>query len=196
MNVIVRNTVNRAYARIEVKAVTDEDAREIRGTATTPTADRMGDIVEPLGIAFASPMPLLWQHRHDQPVGHAWFDKATKDGITFRARLASVAEPGKLKDRLDEAWQSLKAGLVGAVSIGFRALEIEPLNAKDPWGPVRFVKSEVLELSLVTVPANAEATITQIRSIDRAASGRKAVVYLTPPASGLPLIKVTRRARR
>lgn len=162
--------MNRAYSVLQVRSV-DEDARVIRGIATTPSPDRMGDVVEPLGVSFKNPMPLLWQHNHSHPVGTVKFDKPTKDGITFEAQVASINEPGVLKDRVDEAWQSVKAGLVRAVSIGFRSLEHTVM--KD--GGWRFIKSEVLELSLVTIPANADATITAIKSIDtelRAASGR------------------------
>ena len=171
--------MNRAYSLLELKSV-DADKREIKGIATTPTPDRMGDIVEPLGISCADDLPLLHQHDSRRPVGRVKLSKPTKDGIAFEARLAHVDEPVTLKDRIDTAWAEVKSGLVRGVSIGFRALETEPLNAKDPWGPTRFVKSEVLELSLVTVPANADATISQIRSIDRAATGRS-VVRLNPP---------------
>jgi HK97 family phage prohead protease len=163
--------LNRAYSLLEVKGVDDEQ-RIIRGTATTPEPDRVGDIVEPLGVKFKNPMPLLWQHRSDAPVGTVKFDKPTKDGITFEARLPKIDEPGNLKDRVDEAWQSVKAQLVRAVSIGFRALEYTRLEG----GGLRFVESEVMELSLVTIPANAQATITQIKSFDAellAASGKE-----------------------
>ena len=162
--------MNRAYSILTVKAVEDGE-RVIRGIATTPTPDRMGDIVEPMGVQFKNPMPLLWQHDHAKPVGHVKFDKPTKDGITFEAKLAGIDEPGVLKDRIDEAWQSVKAGLVAAVSIGFKAIEYAFI---ENGGGIRFIKSEVLELSLVTVPANADAVITTIKSIDtdtRAALG-------------------------
>ena len=36
--------------------------RMITGVATTPTPDRVGDIIEPLGVRFNNPLPLLWQH--------------------------------------------------------------------------------------------------------------------------------------
>jgi HK97 family phage major capsid protein/HK97 family phage prohead protease len=162
--------MNRAYALLTVKAV-NEDLRIITGVATTPTPDRVGDIVEPLGVKFKNPMPLLWQHRSAEPVGHVRFDKPTKEGITFEAKMPKVEEPGRLKDRLDEAWQSVKLGLVRAVSIGFRSIE----HAFMDDGGIRFIESEVLELSLVTIPAQADAKIETIKSIDaevRAASGR------------------------
>lgn len=163
--------MNRAYAVLDVKSV-DEDKRVIRGIATTPSPDRVGDIVEPLGVSFKNPLPLLWQHKADKPVGHVKFDKPTKDGITFEAYIESIDEPGVLKERLDEAWQSVKLKLVRAVSIGFRAIEYAFMDD----GGIRFVQSEVMELSLVTIPANADATIQSIKSIDtelRAASGIK-----------------------
>lgn len=153
--------MNRAYSILAIKAVDDEE-RVIRGIATTPDPDRVGDIVDPMGVAFTNPMPLLWQHDHKSPVGTVTFDKPTKTGITFEARLPKVAEAGALRDRIDEAWQSVKLGLVRAVSIGFRALEYSFMDD----GGIRFMKSEVYELSLVTIPANADATITAIKSID------------------------------
>lgn len=163
--------MNRAYSLLTVRAVDDEQ-RIIRGTATTPTPDRMGDIVEPMGVSFKNPLPLLHQHDSKSPVGTVKFDKPTKAGITFEARLPKIEEPGPLKDRVDTAWGEVKAGLIRAVSIGFRALE----HAFMDDGGIRFIASEVLELSLVTVPANADAVITTVRSIDApllAATGKE-----------------------
>jgi len=159
--------VHRAYAIFHVKAV-DADRRVISGIATTPEPDRTGDIIEPLGVTFKNPLPLLLFHDAKKPVGVTKFKKPTKDGIEFEATIATVDDPGALKDRVDEAWQSIKAGLVSGVSIGFRAIE-EAFN-KETNG-FRFLRTEVLELSLVTVPANASATIHSIKAIDLAASG-------------------------
>jgi HK97 family phage major capsid protein/HK97 family phage prohead protease len=158
--------MNRAYSLLEVKNF-EEDRRILTGVATTPTPDRVGDIVEPFGVKFANPLPLLHQHRSDQPVGHVTFKKPTKDGITFEARLPHIKEAGPLKDRVDTAWAEVKAGLVRGVSIGFRGIESELMDT----GGIRFKETEVMELSLVTVPANAEATIHNIKSFDTAASG-------------------------
>lgn len=152
---------NRAFSFITVKAV-DEEQRIITGIATTPTPDRVGDIVEPLGVKYKNPLPLLWQHRSDQPVGTVRFDKPTKDGITFTARLPRIDEPGPLKDRVDTAWGEVKHGLVRAVSIGFKDIEFSRMEG----GGYRFIESEVLELSLVTIPANQDATIQTVKSID------------------------------
>jgi HK97 family phage prohead protease len=179
--------MNRMYSVLTVKAVED-DERVIRGVATTPSPDRVGDVVEPLGVQFRNPMPLLHQHDSNSPVGTVTFDRPTDKGITFEARLPKIAEPGPLKDRVDTAWGEVKAGLVRAVSIGFRALDdgVELMKT----GGIRFLRSEVLELSLVTVPANADAKISLIKSIDRpllAASGKEptAVDRPVPPgASG------------
>lgn len=146
---------NRAYSVLEIKSVNTEK-RIIKGVATTPSTDRMGDIVEPLGVSFKNPLPLLWQHKHDAPVGTVRFDKPTKDGITFEAELPVVAEEGTLRNRIEEAWQSVQLGLVKAVSIGFKAIEYAFMDE----GGIRFIKSEVYELSLVTIPANADAVIT------------------------------------
>lgn len=175
----------RAYSLMTVKSF-DDESRTFTGVATTPTPDRMQDVVEPEGAKFSLPIPLLWQHNSAQPIGHVTAAKVGKDGISVTAKLVKLDEPGKLKDRLDEAWQSLKSGLVRGLSIGFRGIETQDI--KGTWG-VRFVKWDWLELSAVTVPANADCSITAIKSIDQAllaASGHKLGERDRPPpgASG------------
>jgi HK97 family phage major capsid protein/HK97 family phage prohead protease len=175
--------MNRAYSFLEVKAVAEE-SRTITGWATTPETDRSGDVVEPLGVKYKNPLVLLWQHDHEKPIGNVDFGTPTAKGVPFTATIAKVDEPGILKDRVDEAWQSVKAGLIRAVSIGFRSLDHEPI--KGTYG-LRFKQTEVYELSLVSVPANAGAVITNIKSFDvglPAASGKKefTVVRIEKPA--------------
>lgn len=164
--------INRAYSFLDVKEFTDGDERVIKGIATTPNPDRVGDVVDPLGVEFQNPLPLLWQHEADKPVGLVTFEKPTRKGIKFEARLPKIMEEGKLRDRIEEAWQSVKAGLVRAVSIGFRTLEYEVIKET---GGLQFNRSEVMELSLVTIPANADATIQSIKSFDVGLDSEKTV---------------------
>jgi HK97 family phage prohead protease len=174
--------LNRAYAVLDIKSF-DEDQRIIEGVASTPTVDRVGDIVKPRGAKFSLPMPMLWQHRSGEPIGHVVWAEARDDGIPFRAKIAKSVEPGKLKDRLDEAWQSIKLGLVRAVSIGFQAAADKVTMLKG--GGIQYDEYEILELSAVTIPANVDASIHTIRAIYhglRAASGDTQEV--TPASSG------------
>lgn len=157
---------HRAYSVIEVKNL-NEELRIVEGIATTPEPDRLGDVVESEGAQFKTPLPLLWQHRSDQPVGFVEEVQVRKTGISFKARIVKIEEEGELKNLVNKAWQSVKSRLVRGVSIGFRALEKELLDKDGDsfWGPIRFKKWEWLELSLVTIPANQDASIQTIRSI-------------------------------
>lgn len=174
--------LHRAYSLLNVKGGVTEAADQwcIEGIASTPTPDRMGDVVEPLGARFKTPMPLLWQHNAQKPVGRVEFARPTKTGIPYSAALPKVTEAGALKDRIDEAVQSIKYRLVAAVSIGFSPLEggFEVMKA----GGLRFLEWEWLELSLVTIPANADASITSIKAADFSA---RAALGLT--RKGIPL---------
>lgn len=169
--------MNRAYSLFSIKSF-DEDKRELEGIATTPTPDRMGDIVDPKGGVFKLPIPLLWQHKGDKPIGHVTSARTTNDGIQVTAKLVKPFEgaPKSWAERLDEAWADLKTGLVRGFSIGFNPLEKSQI--KDTYS-YHFQKWEWLELSAVTIPANAEASIQTVKSIDnelRAASGQRSSV--------------------
>lgn len=179
-----KNT-KRVYSTMVVKAV-DEEKREITGIASTPGTDRMGDIVVPAGAKFNLPVPLLWQHEHDQPIGQVIAAKVTDAGIEIVARLAKIDAPSQLAARLEEAWQSIKHGLVRGLSIGFRPLKYAFLDD----GGIEFSEWDWYELSAVTIPANAEASITSVKSFDtalRASSGTKrdGVVRLDKSPAGV-----------
>src|SRR5699024_2079768 len=130
-----------AFSLIEVKAF-DEEKREISGVATTPAVDSYGDEVMPDGAEFDLPIPLLWQHSHDKPIGHVVAAKVSGGKIHVKAKLAKVEESGALRDRLEEAWQSIKHGLVRGLSIGCKPIEWEPIETG-----IKFTKWAWLELS-------------------------------------------------
>lgn len=157
---------NRAWSTLEIKAVND-DERTIEGIASTPTPDRMGDVMEPKGAQFTLPLPLLWQHDAKQPIGQVTAAKVTSSGISIKAKFGKVDEPGRLKDRLDEAWQSVKAGLVRGLSIGWSPIEAAAMKS----GGMHVTKWMWGELSAVTIPMNTEATILAVKELDLAASG-------------------------
>jgi len=182
---------NRAYSTIEIKASTDANGkRTFSGIASTPTTDRMGDIVEPSGAQFNLPLPFLWQHNSRDPIGWVNACKVTKKGIEVEGEIANFPEPGALKDRLDLAWQMLQAKLVRGLSIGFNALESARIDGT--YG-MRYLKWSWLELSAVTIAANGDCSITAIKSADqairRAAFGAGRIVRLdtVPAASGTSL---------
>lgn len=191
--------MNRAYSLIETKAL-DEGRRVFRGTATTPEPDRVMDTINPMGARFKNPLVLLHQHRHDAPIGTMKFSAPTKAGIEFEAEIPVITEPGPLKDRVDTAWGEIASGLVRAVSIGFRPLKYAFMDD----GGIEFQEIEIYELSTVSIPANPDAVISQVKSIDRGlrdALGLPTDDTIQPPtkraASGkaLPVVKLGGTAR-
>lgn len=187
-------TLEQAYAVLDVKADAGGRApRIIRGIASTPSPDRMGHVFETGGATFTNPIPLLLQHDRERPIGLATLT-ATPDGILFEATLAQVDEPGPLRDRLETIWQSVQAGLIRGVSVAYRVLEggAELLRS----GLTRLTKTEICELSLVTIPANADATILAIKSFDLAAAAPvPAPVVLPPPAAPERKLRMTTAER-
>lgn len=155
--------ITKVYSTFIVKDF-DTDARIIHGIASTLATDRMSDVVEPRGARFKLPLPLLWQHDAGQPIGHVTQAHVSDEGISITAQLAKTSTAGTLRERLDEAWESIKLGLVRGLSIGFRSLRDEPL---DGYGR-RFTLWEWIELSAVTIPANAEANIATVKALTKA----------------------------
>lgn len=165
-------SMNRAYSTMELKVVDEANGkRRFTGIASTINADRAQDIVEPKGMTAKLPVPLLWQHDHSRPIGWVTATRVSAKQIEVDCEMAIIEEPGALKDRLDEAWQSIKSKLVRGLSIGFDPAEYVRIDGTYGY---RYTAWELLELSAVTIPMNADCSITTIKSIDqqqRAASG-------------------------
>jgi HK97 family phage major capsid protein len=199
-------TVHRAYSLIDVTKAFDPSTRTFHGIATSPVPDRVGDVIESDGLTFAKTLPLLLYHDHKKPVGEVSLGRPGKDGTPFAARISTVdKDSGVVAERLAEAVDSLSAKppLIRAVSIGFR--ELEPPSFIKETGGFRFSKVEILELSMVVVPAHQEATIANVKSIFNSAQppvgGDRAITPNTPPvgsavvantkATGRPMTKKT-----
>ncbi|KVX18524.1 major capsid protein [Burkholderia ubonensis] len=183
--------MQKSFSSIEIKSV-QEDRREIEGIASTPTPDRVNDVVEPLGLTFQKEIPLLLNHKSDQPVGTVQFGTPTPNGLPFKAKIAKVGEEGEVKRRTDEAWHSVKSGLIKGVSIGFIARASEPLRN----GGTRFTKADVHELSLTAIPANPEAKITGFKALDDTGKGASPTLDLSQLSPELAALYTAGLARR
>lgn len=120
------------------------------------TVDRYGDIVEPSGWVltnFKKNPIALFGHSGGFPIGK-WVDVRV-EGEKLVGRLALAAKGTSA--RLDEIISLVEQGILRAVSVGFRPLKSEPIDATKPWGAQRYLKSELLETSLVSIPANPAA---------------------------------------
>lgn len=120
------------------------------------TVDRYGDVVEPDGWDlrnFKKNPIALFGHDSRFPIGK-WSDLRVEGGKLI-GRL-NLARRGT-SYRLDELIGLVEQGILRAVSVGFRPLKSEPLNPEKPYGAQRYIKSELLETSLVSVPANPAA---------------------------------------
>jgi len=151
-----KNMDSKLYSTFEVKAF-DEEQRIIRGIASTPNADREGDIVMPKGAQFSVPFPLLDGHDHSMPVGQVTKAEVADDGIYIEAFIAKDSD----LPYIEKAWRQVKAGLKRGLSIGFRSLKSKATAT----GRI-FESFEILELSLVTIPANAGAGIAEVKQYD------------------------------
>ncbi len=124
--------------------------------------DSHGDIIAPGAYAAslkahreAGTAPLmLWQHDPHQPLGR-WLDlKEDETGLQVTGQLVLDTVKGR------EAHALLKAGALNGLSIGYRVIDFERL----PGGGRLLKEIELIEISLVSIPAASAARITSVKS--------------------------------
>lgn len=152
--------------------------RIVRGWASTVRPDRVGDIVVPAGGKWTLPVPLLWQHSHKDPVGFVRSIEVRNNGLWIEAEFVEGFE------RADEVWRMVDAELIDAFSIGFRAIDPPEILAT---GGRRYGSWELLEVSCVCIPANADARISRARRPSDAAK------LLATHRDGIPLMRAPAR---
>lgn len=133
----------------------NEEKRTFRGIASTPSQDRVKDIMVPSGAKYVLPIPLLFHHDPTKPIGQVISASITDEGIEVEIHIPEIAEDGELKREVDKAYQSLKYGLVKGLSVGF----LPNWDAAEmiDGGGIKFSDWEWYELSLVTIPCNRES---------------------------------------
>lgn len=120
------------------------------------TVDRYGDIVEPGGWDlrdFKKNPIALFGHDNAFPIG-TWANVRVEAG-KLKAVLRMATDGTSA--RIDELRRLIEQGILRAVSVGFRPLDAEPMDPARPYGPQRFKKQQLLECSVVSVPANPAA---------------------------------------
>jgi HK97 family phage prohead protease/HK97 family phage major capsid protein len=122
------------------------------------TTDRMDDVILSDGwdLANFKKNPIaLFGHRSDFPIGK--WSNLRVENKQLRGHLELA--PEGTSERIDEIRRLIDAGILRAVSVGFRPLERQPIDEKadEFWGPFKFIKQELVETSLVSVPANPNA---------------------------------------
>jgi len=120
------------------------------------TADRYGDVIEPSGWlldSFRSNPVALFNHNPNHVVGN--WRNVRVDG----ERLIGDFEPAPpgTTQVADDVRRLIDANLLRATSVGFLPHESEPRDLKQPGLGTRYTRQELLETSIVSVPANPSA---------------------------------------
>ena len=128
--------------------------------ASTANPDRYGDVINQrgwdLGKYRKNPVILLNHNANSLPIGRGEVDVV--DGQLIVDVEFDMDDP-----QAKEIARKTKAGFLNAVSVGFNPIDATPRNALEKSHPAHglsgqyFDRAELLEISIVTIPANGEA---------------------------------------
>lgn len=161
------------HFQIAVKEVKDlgQGGVEIEGYASTPDLDRYKDIVEPAAFSNALTMfmknpTLLRSHDPDRPAGHVVETRVTDKGLWIRAL---VTEEETKQDVLENRFRAFSIGYIPLMST-LQHEDGSPFNSEvdSPWDAdmVRVIKKlDLVEISIVSTPANGNALFTIASSV-------------------------------
>lgn len=140
--------MEKQYRTGYIKAI-EESEYKISGIASTPSVDRDGDVVDPMGMdtaSFEKNPQLLWSHNpYELPIGTVTRIVKKPNGIFFDAVFAVEDNPFA-----KQVFNMMAKGFLNAFSIGFMPEEFDGNVIK---------AAELFEISVVNIPANAEALV-------------------------------------
>ncbi len=139
-----------------------ENAIYIEGYANTTTKDRVDDVVAAWN--WTDPVlsnymkngfgTLLFMHRHSEPVGKILEVEGRDDGLFVRGFVSSSWK---------DAWM-VQEGLIKGFSIGYR-VDWDNSRYDNISDTYYLAIKELLEISIVTIPANQDSLISSIKSL-------------------------------
>ena len=129
--------------------------------ASTNSVDRHGEVVDNNGWdlkAFKKNPVILWAHDHSEPaIGVS--KKTWVEGVGKKAKLMIQPLLHDVTDKAKAIKTLVEMGVINSLSVGFKPIE-------SPDG-ITFTKNELLEVSMVNVPANAEAMMLAYKSLKK-----------------------------
>lgn len=158
---------------LEDKAIVEPETEYIEATitkasdgsfvaiASTNSSDRHGEVVDNNGWelkAFKKNPVILWAHDHSEPaIGVS--KKTWVEGTGKKAKLMIQPILHDVTEKARAVKQLVEMGIINSLSVGFKPLE-------SPDG-VTFTKNELLEVSMVNVPANADAMMLAYKGLKK-----------------------------
>ena len=148
----------------EVKDFNDKE-RSLLATASRATKDRMGDIIEVEGWKLKNyrknPVVMPFHNYSVLPVGRSLEEFTKGDRLKFRPQFAPY-------DNATLMYSLYRDKYLKGFSVGFVDLKSEPIedteSKGDFWGtPLRFLKMELLEVSVAPIPAHPDA-LSEVKS--------------------------------
>lgn len=167
--------------RIECKAAfTTDDTGMIEGKAWDfATPDRVGDVIEPQAFASAIGKTLPMLYGHDRPVG-VWSNIAVDgEGLKVKGRLLVEDVP-----EAKSARALVRAGGVTGLSVGFVTKKSAPRKG----GGRTISDLDLIEVSIVAVPAHAAARITNAKDLQSMTTETIERPEVKPEAKADPVI--------
>ena len=135
---------------------------KIAGYANTITKDRAGDVVTAQAWAkgvdnYRRNPVLLYQHKHDAPIGRVEKITVDKKGIFVEANVSEAAE------RSHGIQTLIKDGALKSFSVGFRVKDGK-YNREDD--SMMITDVELMEISVVSVPCNQDSLFSIKKSFE------------------------------
>ncbi len=135
----------------KIKGYLEKKENEIIGIASTEAVDRDGEVILQKGWDLENfkrnPVLLVGHNYQEFPIGKAT-DIRIEDGkLVFNAIFSKATEKAK------EAYELVREGILNSFSVGFIPRDWDSKDSKI------ITKAELLEISLVPVPANPEAIV-------------------------------------
>lgn len=145
----------------EIKELEDDNFIVVEGYANTTEKDRMGDIIVEeawnkggLDNYMLNPIVLAF-HDHTKPVGQVIEHSVTNKGLKVVAKIFKAA---------GNVFDFVKDGMLKSFSVGFRVKDADYDEKSD----IFVIKDlELLEISVVSVPANASSTFSVKKSFEK-----------------------------
>lgn len=129
-----------------------DDAGVVTGLASVPATDRDGDVIEPDAFAFADTVPMLYGHDQKDVIGKWTAIEPTSDGLLVEGRLNLNTARGR------EVYELLKSGDLSGLSVGYLTK-----TASQTASGRRITSADLLEISIVAVPANPAARVLSVK---------------------------------